>query len=229
METVNRAIDTASQAIWGENSSQSQLQQQQQQQHGSEPLSGESGKGTVTDPYDAGNRDEQPAAATQTGGIDPANRPASYAASGNTNYQTSGSEQPASGVQQGDDGDASSSQQGRTTASELDATTTNQGDKIEGEGDNESSGNTSSEASESARQNVSKEALEGPQGPPPEHYDTNGLVGEPKQGSRRSGEAEDTAEIRQDNPATSNKPGKENVSGKGSKIAQLKEKLHGHA
>ncbi|KAJ9203976.1 hypothetical protein DTO166G4_7033 [Paecilomyces variotii] len=221
METVNRAIDTASQAIWGENSSQSQLQQQQQQQHGSEPLSGVSGKGTVTDPYDAGNRDEQPAAATQTGGIDPANRPASYAASGNRNYQTSGSEYPASGVQPGDEGDASSSQKGRTTASEMDSTTTNQGS----EGDNQSSENTSSEESESARQNVSKEALEGPQGPPPEHYDTNGLVGEPK---KSRGVVNDGAEIRQDNPASSNKPGKGNVSGKGSKIAQLKEKLHGH-
>ncbi|PYI08984.1 hypothetical protein BO78DRAFT_267118, partial [Aspergillus sclerotiicarbonarius CBS 121057] len=33
-------------------------------QHGDEPLSGIQGKGTATDPYDAGNRDEQPGAPT---------------------------------------------------------------------------------------------------------------------------------------------------------------------
>ncbi|PLN76672.1 hypothetical protein BDW42DRAFT_178178 [Aspergillus taichungensis] len=37
-------------------------QEQHRQQHGEEPISGVPGRGTVTDPYDAGNRDDQPGA-----------------------------------------------------------------------------------------------------------------------------------------------------------------------
>ncbi|GAD96075.1 hypothetical protein PVAR5_4724 [Paecilomyces variotii No. 5] len=228
METVNKVIDSATQAIWGENSSQPN----QQQQHGSEPVSGVTGKGTTADPYDAGNRDEQPGApATQTGGVDPSDKPASYATSGKENYQTSGSDYPASG----DAGASSSSEKGKTTTSELDSTTTNQGDKPDGEADgDDESGYTPSKSSGSAKQNVSIEALKGPQGPPPEHYDNDGLVGEAKEGGKGASLGKEEvgkgeAEIRQDNPATSSKPGKEDVSGKGTKAAHLKEKLHlGH-
>jgi hypothetical protein len=53
METINRALDSASHAIWGET-------HPQHQQHGEEPLSGVQGQGKATDPYDAGNRDVQP-------------------------------------------------------------------------------------------------------------------------------------------------------------------------
>lgn len=53
METINKALDSASHAIWGETHPQHQEQ---------EPLSGVQGKGKVTDPYDAGNRDIQPGA-----------------------------------------------------------------------------------------------------------------------------------------------------------------------
>lgn len=53
METINRALDSASHAIWGET-------HQQHQQHGEEPLSGVQGQGQATDPYDAGNRDGTP-------------------------------------------------------------------------------------------------------------------------------------------------------------------------
>lgn len=48
METINKALDSASHAIWGETHPQHQ-----------EPLSGVQGKGKVTDPYDAGNRDSK--------------------------------------------------------------------------------------------------------------------------------------------------------------------------
>jgi hypothetical protein len=58
METVNKVINTASNAIWGENDAQSQ---QAQQSH-DEPISGVQGKGFANDPFDAGNRDEQPGA-----------------------------------------------------------------------------------------------------------------------------------------------------------------------
>ncbi|KAL2221746.1 hypothetical protein M432DRAFT_528646, partial [Thermoascus aurantiacus ATCC 26904] len=52
METVNRALGAVSRYIWGAGGSK-----QQREQHGEEPLSGVTGKGTGTDPYDAGNRD----------------------------------------------------------------------------------------------------------------------------------------------------------------------------
>ncbi|ODM18056.1 hypothetical protein SI65_06844 [Aspergillus cristatus] len=59
METINRALDSASHVIWGET-------HPQHQQHGEEPLSGVQGQGKATDPYDAGNRDVQPGAPSTT-------------------------------------------------------------------------------------------------------------------------------------------------------------------
>lgn len=67
METITQAVQSASNALWNEvdalrGGQQAQTEQrvpQQQQQHGDEPMSGIQGKGTVTDPYDAGNRDDQ--------------------------------------------------------------------------------------------------------------------------------------------------------------------------
>jgi hypothetical protein len=55
METVNKYVNAASNAIWGQDSTPSATQTVQQ--HGEEPLSGVQGKGDTTDPYDAGNRD----------------------------------------------------------------------------------------------------------------------------------------------------------------------------
>ena len=68
METITQAVQSASNALWNEvdalrGGQQAQTEQrvpQQQQQHGDEPMSGIQGKGTVTDPYDAGNRDGKP-------------------------------------------------------------------------------------------------------------------------------------------------------------------------
>ncbi|KAJ5782734.1 Solid-state culture expressed protein (Aos23) [Penicillium paradoxum] len=64
METVNKYVNAASTAastaLWGENPSTSA--QQAAQQHGEEPISGIQGKGLATDPYDAGNREDQPGA-----------------------------------------------------------------------------------------------------------------------------------------------------------------------
>ncbi|RDW63028.1 uncharacterized protein DSM5745_10139 [Aspergillus mulundensis] len=64
-QTAQQAVQSASNAVWNEidalRSGQETEQRvpQQQQQHGDEPMSGIQGKGTATDPYDAGNRDEQ--------------------------------------------------------------------------------------------------------------------------------------------------------------------------
>lgn len=71
METVNRALDSASHTIWGETHPQ---HQQQQQQHGEEPLSGVQGQGKPTDPYDGGNRDGTSIPVTALCLLNPTNR-----------------------------------------------------------------------------------------------------------------------------------------------------------
>ncbi|KAL4904808.1 hypothetical protein BDW74DRAFT_22113 [Aspergillus multicolor] len=63
-QTAQQAVQSASNAVWNEidalrNGQQTEQRVPQQQQHGDEPMSGIQGKGTATDPYDAGNRDEQ--------------------------------------------------------------------------------------------------------------------------------------------------------------------------
>ncbi|GLB11632.1 hypothetical protein AtubIFM57258_008502 [Aspergillus tubingensis] len=62
METINRTFNNASNALWNEVHPNQTPDSQLNQQHGDEPLSGIQGRGTATDPYDAGNRDEQPGA-----------------------------------------------------------------------------------------------------------------------------------------------------------------------
>ncbi|KAL4785617.1 hypothetical protein BJX76DRAFT_356009 [Aspergillus varians] len=70
METISQAVHSASNAIWnevdalrgGQHQTTETTEQPASQQHGEEPISGIQGKGTVDDPYDAGNRDEQPGA-----------------------------------------------------------------------------------------------------------------------------------------------------------------------
>lgn len=47
METVNKVYHAASHAVWGE--------EDEERKSGEEPVSGETGQGTATDPYDAGN------------------------------------------------------------------------------------------------------------------------------------------------------------------------------
>ncbi|KAI9370801.1 hypothetical protein BJX61DRAFT_514077 [Aspergillus egyptiacus] len=63
MESITHAVQNASNAIWSEvdaiRGHQTQQADQGAQQHGEEPISGVQGKGTATDPYDAGNREEQ--------------------------------------------------------------------------------------------------------------------------------------------------------------------------
>ncbi|PYH93699.1 hypothetical protein BO71DRAFT_399522 [Aspergillus ellipticus CBS 707.79] len=61
MDTLNKSFNNASNAMWSDLHS-NRTPDQLVEQHGEEPLSGIQGKGTATDPYDAGNRDEQPGA-----------------------------------------------------------------------------------------------------------------------------------------------------------------------
>lgn len=53
METVNNAVNAASKMIWGDTAAASDATEKQT----TEPLSGETGAGTLSDPYDKGNTD----------------------------------------------------------------------------------------------------------------------------------------------------------------------------
>ncbi|KAJ5160084.1 Solid-state culture expressed protein (Aos23) [Penicillium canariense] len=56
MDAVSKVVNAASTAIWGDSSAT----QQQSTPQSEEPISGVQGKGVANDPYDAGNREEQP-------------------------------------------------------------------------------------------------------------------------------------------------------------------------
>ncbi|KAF3384855.1 hypothetical protein F1880_002552 [Penicillium rolfsii] len=60
METVSKVVSAATAALWGDGSTA----QQQTTPHGEEPIAGVQGKGNFNDPFDAGNREEQPQAPT---------------------------------------------------------------------------------------------------------------------------------------------------------------------
>lgn len=51
IETVDKAVNAGKRAIWGNSNNDTN------KPHGEEPISGVTGKGSATDPYDAGNRD----------------------------------------------------------------------------------------------------------------------------------------------------------------------------
>lgn len=53
METVSKVVNAATAALWGDDSTA----EQQTTPHGEEPIAGVQGKGSSTDPYDAGNRE----------------------------------------------------------------------------------------------------------------------------------------------------------------------------
>ncbi|OJJ51003.1 hypothetical protein ASPZODRAFT_11850 [Penicilliopsis zonata CBS 506.65] len=67
MEYVDKVVHAASAIFAGDTGNDTTTQQQEQRQQSpvntrEEPLAGVQGKGTATDPYDAGNREEQPGA-----------------------------------------------------------------------------------------------------------------------------------------------------------------------
>ncbi|KAL2860700.1 uncharacterized protein BJX67DRAFT_329308 [Aspergillus lucknowensis] len=74
METITHAVQNASHAFWDEVDSLRHTAGEQRQgthaaQHGEEPISGVQGKGTATDPYDSGNKEEQPSAEEPLSGV----------------------------------------------------------------------------------------------------------------------------------------------------------------
>ncbi|KAJ5617063.1 hypothetical protein N7537_002177 [Penicillium hordei] len=164
METVNKYVNAASTAIWGESNSP------QAQQHGEEPISGVQGKGRATDPYDAGNRDEQPGAIqsevntapqhpiinnkpqeTDVTSITTPHAPTSISACTSVTPALSISGDPTDATEASeskDNNDPTSNQEQRSTS--------------------QAEGGESSDAHRPAHaHDVSKEALQGPQGPAP--------------------------------------------------------------
>lgn len=62
METISSIASQASTAIWGSNNTNTNTNTSAQS--GTEPIAGERGSGTTSDPYDHGNQDENPSATT---------------------------------------------------------------------------------------------------------------------------------------------------------------------
>ncbi|KAL4920455.1 hypothetical protein BDW62DRAFT_198771 [Aspergillus aurantiobrunneus] len=92
METISQAVHNASNALWnevdmlrGRHQQTGQTTEQRAQQHGEEPISGIQGKGTAKDPYDAGNRDEQPEAPNTKDNTGAATEPVSSTIGGTFN------------------------------------------------------------------------------------------------------------------------------------------------
>ncbi|OQE32416.1 hypothetical protein PENFLA_c001G04194 [Penicillium flavigenum] len=161
METVNRYVSAASHVIWGENGSP------HAQQHGEEPISGVQGKGQATDPYDGGNRDEQPGAIQSDVNTAPLGSMLKkrHSKSQETEITSITTPRPPTSISactsitpalpiSGDPTTASGSNDNNTSKQEQRSTS-------------QAEGGESSEAPRLARpQDVSKEALQGPQGAP---------------------------------------------------------------
>lgn len=165
METVNKVVHAASTAIWGEGHDN-----QSTQPHGEEPISGVQGKGAANDPYDAGNRDEQPSA-PQTE-LDPAAQEPKL--DSNPQVMDAKTQATTDGVTD------TNSTTAITTPKPIDtpisnlqngsgATEQRSTEDTENKAGSSASGNenASGSASGSAKQGVSEEALKGPQGPAP--------------------------------------------------------------
>ncbi|CAI7651841.1 unnamed protein product [Penicillium pancosmium] len=177
METVTKAVHAASTAIWGDSNNN-----QSTQPHGEEPISGVQGKGAANDPYDAGNRDEQPSAPVTE--VDPlaqepkldykpqtldAKTDATGTEGPDTNSTTAvtlpkPTETPSSNAQTPTQTGAT--EQRSTESTEKSEPKENTAAGSSGAGSS-GAGSSTSNTSGSAKQGVSKEALEGPQGPAP--------------------------------------------------------------
>ncbi|KAJ5399969.1 hypothetical protein N7465_010458 [Penicillium sp. CMV-2018d] len=172
METVNKYVNAASTVIWGDNNSL------QAQQHGEEPISGVQGRGRATDPYDAGNRDEQPGAIqsdvntapqhpiidnkpqeTEVTSITTPRAPTSISACTSVTPALSISGDPTEATEA-----STESKENKPISSGYTESSYNQ----EQRSTSQAEGGQSSDAPHPAHtQEVSKEALQGPQGPAP--------------------------------------------------------------
>ncbi|CDM30978.1 hypothetical protein DTO013E5_378 [Penicillium roqueforti] len=191
METVTKYVNAASTAIWGENDSNNA------QQHGEEPASGVQGQGRITDPYDGGNRDEQPGAIHSNANTAPLNAhldnnqskpevtsittphaPSSLTACTSITPALPVSDGPTADsedketkpISSGSIADSESKEKKPVSNDSTESTGSNDDNssKQEQRSTSQAEGGESSEAPHTSRtHDVSKEALKGPQGPAP--------------------------------------------------------------
>lgn len=204
MDAVNKVVTAASTALWGENGSQSQ---QAVQQHGDEPLSGVQGKGAASDPYDAGNRDEQPDApstdvntASQHPTIDGQSKNASKtthdsATSTNATPTTTAEESKPKQAAEVFSSSASAAESSNSSTEKKGSESAEQRSTSQSEGES-SSGERSERSTQevAAAHDVSEEALKGPQGPAPHsaeefEKESKGRKSAPKEVSAKSNES----------------------------------------
>ncbi|KGO67638.1 hypothetical protein PITC_064010 [Penicillium italicum] len=244
METVNKYVNAASTAIWGENGTP------QAQQHGEEPISGVQGKGRVTDPYDAGNRDEQPGAiqsdvntapqhpvldnkpqATEVTSITTPHAPTSISACTSVTPALPITGNPAETSESEVNRPISSGSTESSGSNDDNSSNPNQGQRSTSQAE----GGESSDAPRPVHhQDVSKEALQGPQGPAPRpaedfEKEYRGKKSAGRDDDIEQSSASESSEKSNDSPLGSNKSeSSSHGSGKQGAVSKVKESVKKH-
>ncbi|KAJ5101846.1 hypothetical protein NUU61_004068 [Penicillium alfredii] len=194
MDAVNKVVNAASTALWGDpNPSQTVAQ------HGEEPISGVQGQGGALDPYDAGNREEQPGAPAteinttttpQDPKLDNSTNNNSSSSSSNSTSSTSPDSQAKAAPASSSESASSSSSSSPNSNQATNTTTSNShpdqpmsaqaggsstsaksspagSEQRSTDALNGANSEMSGSASDDGPVKVSEETLKGPQGPPP--------------------------------------------------------------
>ncbi|KAJ5745987.1 hypothetical protein N7520_011169 [Penicillium odoratum] len=249
-DTVNRVVNAASTALWGEGN-----QESQNIAHGDEPMSGVQGKGSAEDPYDGGNRDDQPDAPKSDVNTAP-QKPKLEGMTLNkaepvmTNSSTSAS--AVAEQRSTEESDVPKKQDLKRSTEESDVPkkqdperSTEESDGPKKQDHHRSQGPDGVEVcpaspTPSHKQQVSKEALEGPQGPPPKTADE--FKKETKEKAKKPTEKMEPTSSSDSAPSGSSKTSNNNdqassgsgnsngagsdKSGKQSTMSKVKERLH---
>ncbi|KAJ5367520.1 Solid-state culture expressed protein (Aos23) [Penicillium brevicompactum] len=241
METVNKYVTAASTAIWGQNGEPNATQITQQ--HGEEPLSGVQGRGDTTDPYDAGNRDEQPGAPETDGNTAPQepNLVGSKAKTQTFEEAAVTSDPIATKTATIDPEDASSTAPAASSTAQPISGGSTESNKEKETSDKEQRDSSLSSGGNSgvqrpAHPEASIEALEGPQGPPPkpaEEFEKEAKGKAPvkddtEKSDKSPSDSKESAPKNNDSPTSSNKSEHSQESGKSSKLAKVKESVKKH-
>ncbi|KAK4861041.1 hypothetical protein LT330_003957 [Penicillium expansum] len=243
METVNKYVNAASTVIWGENSSP------QAQQHGEEPLSGVQGQGSATDPYDGGNRDEQPGAIKSDVNTAPqhpilSNKPQRTEVTSITtphaplSISACTSVTPALPIT-GDSTEASESKEnkpissGSTEASGSNDDNSSSSTKEQRSISQAEGGESSEAAGTAGSHDVSKEALKGPQGPAPRpaedfEKEYRGKKSSGNDDDVEQSSASESSEKTNDSPLSNNSESSSRGSGKQGAMSKVKESVKKH-
>ncbi|KAL2700715.1 hypothetical protein AAEP93_007534 [Penicillium crustosum] len=243
METVNKYVNAASTMIWGEDNSP------QAQQHGEEPISGVQGRGRATDPYDAGNRDEQPGAIKSNANTAPQhpiidNKPQDSEVTSittphaPTSISACTSVTPALSIS-GDPTETSESKSNKPISSGSTESTESKYDNDsssnqEQRSTSQAEGGESSDATRPAHSHeVSKEALMGPQGPAPRPAEVfekeyRGKKPAGKEDYIEKSSSSESSEKSNDSPLSNKSESSSHGSGKQGAMSKVKETVKKH-